>query len=207
MRQYAQQARFYIVMAAAVCILVAAGSALYVSRAEEENRFCTSCHLPQEEEYVQRAAEATAAAIPDLATAHWVRKGINCVGCHRGDQSLPQRVASLGLGAANTVKWLLGNRGAHGNVTVRWLPENACWLCHRAEVEAPGFENHLHNRLQTYNALPQVRRGAANAILCDDCHQTHRENEQLLGFLSEPVVIAECDRCHQTWGKGPRGLR
>jgi hypothetical protein len=198
----------FLFIAALLVIAAGLASATYVSWAEEKDRFCTLCHLPLEDEYVRRAEVATEENAADLASWHFFKEQVNCIGCHRGDGSLPHRAVSLSLGAWNTVKYLTGSDGAQtGSSAVRWLPEASCLRCHREAVEGPGFENHLHNLLAEFNSIEAVRSDPTKAIYCEDCHQAHTESEQLLNFLSEPVVIATCDHCHIVWERGPRGLR
>ncbi len=207
--------------------------AIVVSHLEEDNRFCASCHRPSEVRYVNQAEQATPDYSPNLAAFHYAvtvrgeweeeeddeeefyqspggatRRVVNCVACHRGDQSLRHRAIALTLGARNTVKWLLGDEGtqAVGRSRFDWLPNASCTRCHEEAIDDQDFENHYHFYLPEYNADPVVRADAdANALYCSDCHVSHRDIPQELDFLSEEIVFPACDRCHIVWQRGPQG--
>lgn len=189
-------------------VLLSLAAVAAFSRVEENDAFCTACHLPAEDEYVRRAEAAR--AVPqspvDLASRH-ATEGIPCVGCHRGTQSLSHRAAALGLGAWNAARFLAGNRGGkRSNLTARWLPEASCWTCHQEAIRVEAFEKHFHNMLPEYLALDQVVQNPENRILCGDCHPSHREGEVLIGFIEDAIVFPTCEKCHVVWERGPRGL-
>lgn len=185
----------------------ALGAALAVSRAEEEDPFCASCHLRPEQTYVGRAIAARAGRTVDLAAAH-AAAGISCVGCHRGDQSLPQRALALTLGAWNTARtpFVPPDIPQHP-MRLPALPEAGCWLCHIREPERgglqpgelnpvtiEGFENHFHTDL----LQPDLR----TSVRCVDCHRAHQESLEAF-FTIREIVIPACERCHREVGRGP----
>ncbi|MCS6964280.1 hypothetical protein [Thermoflexus sp.] len=187
--------------------VVALGAALWVSRAEEEDSFCARCHLRPERTYVGRATAARAGRAVDLAAAH-AAAGISCVGCHRGDQSLPQRGLALTLGAWNAVRtpFIPADIPQH---PVRWphLPEAGCWFCHIREPQRGGvepgapnpvtleaFENHFHTDL--------LRADLRTSVRCVDCHRAHQESLEPF-FAIREIVIPACERCHREVGRGP----
>ncbi len=172
---------------------------------EEYDPFCATCHRPQEVTYVNRAQAVRAGEeAVDLASAH-TAVALNCVACHRGSQSLPDRLTALQLGVRNTVAFIAG-RSFGADPRALTLAEVSCLTCHAEVVERPGFENHLHNLLPEFMELPQVQANPANAIRCVDCHVSHEEAPGVPGFVIEEVVLARCEKCHAVWGRGPRGL-
>lgn len=195
-----------IVIVLIVVVMAAAVGVGGVSKLEENDAFCASCHRAPEVAYVSRAAQAVDAPdnAPDLASAH-APVPMRCVDCHRGDGSLFHRGVSLALGARNATLFLLG-RGTEGTTRFLWLPETSCTACHADVWAEEGFEKHFHNLLPEYHALPQVVRAPTNRILCVRCHPAHRPGEALTGFVDEGVVLPVCETCHRVWGKGPQRM-
>lgn len=199
----------------AVAAAMGLSSAVTVSHLEEDNRFCASCHTPLEVLYVRQAAEASPASSPNLAAFHYAMTAhsdrsssgpVNCVACHRGDNGLPHRAAALTLGAANTVKWLLGDDGSDmaGHSRLEWLSNASCGRCHDDAISSREFENHFHFYLPEYNGDLRVRANTANLLYCNDCHVSHRDIPQELDFLADELVFPACQRCHVIWGRGPQ---
>lgn len=198
------------ILLAALLLLVAASAT--VSRLEEDNNFCASCHTPLEVRYVEQAETATTELSPNLAAYHFAatRQGddpVNCVACHRGDNGPAHRAAALGLGGWNTAKWLLGDdgsqAGAHG---VAWLYNAGCDGCHIDALTLDQFENHYHTYLADYHADPKVIESvAANRIQCSDCHLNHVDTYQEFAFLEDGPLYDTCEKCHLVWGRGPQG--
>ncbi len=203
-------------IAAAVALLMTLVSAVTVSHVEENNQFCASCHTPLEVLYVDQAARARPDDSPNLAALHYVvtlqrddrsTQIVNCVACHRGDNSLGHRTVALALGVINTVKWTLGDDGsdAAGQHRFEWLSNAGCSRCHGDALTEREFENHFHYYLSEYNADPGVRANtAANALYCNDCHVSHRDLPKELDFLADEVVFPACKRCHVVWQRGPQ---
>ncbi len=198
----------------AVAVITGLSSAVTVSHLEEDNGFCASCHTPLEALYVRQAAQASPDRSPNLAAFHYAvtardaaSRVVNCVACHRGDNSLPHRAVALTLGATNTVRWLLGDDGSDmaGHSRFEWLSNAGCSGCHREAISPREFANHFHFYLPEYNGDPKVRANAANRLYCNDCHINHRDIPQELDFLADEVVFPACQRCHVVWGRGPQG--
>lgn len=163
--------RFLALGLAGLLGLTLAGGAT-VSRLEEHDPFCASCHRAPEVVYLERSISAAAApdvtGVEDLASYHyWQGDGFRCIDCHRGDDSLPQRLHVLALAARDTVVFLVGEpdnaiekakAAAHGATGKVWLGSaqnnrtldilNAgCRKCHQETLTLVGFENHFHNKL------------------------------------------------------------
>lgn len=185
----------------------ALGAALMISRAEEQDAFCAGCHLRPERTYVGRAAAARGGRAADLAAAH-AAAGVSCVGCHRGDSSLPHRALALALGAWNAARtpFIPPDVPQHP-VRLPGLPEAGCRLCHVREparggvppgqpnpVTREAFENHFHTDL----LRPDLR----TSVRCVDCHPAHRETLEPF-FVIREVVLPACERCHREVGRGP----
>lgn len=206
--------RWAWIITALVGLIALAAPASYVSVTEERNVFCTSCHLKPEQTYYERSLVRSRNDALDLASAH-AAASVDCVGCHRGNQGLRDRIIALGLGSRNTVKFVLGQYDPnHARVAVGFLLTDSCVRCHVAEPErggvrpgevspmvAPGFENHFHTMLFD----PKTK----TSVTCASCHQAHREAFPELQFLDRTkIVLPVCEKCHQETGRGPAsGLR
>jgi hypothetical protein len=163
-------------LAAPMLFAVALITVLALSAVEEQDSFCTGCHLAPETTYVRRATTggeaANASDVFDLASFHyWSARqdgdSFRCIDCHRGDNTVRQRAAVLLLAAADTLTFLRGNADqtvAKGDVPNphatldTWLGPEAfnrrpdilnasCRACHQKTLTLVGFENHFHNRL------------------------------------------------------------
>ena len=201
-------------VALAVWAIAAALPAGYVSRVEERDVFCTSCHLKPEQTFFDRSLVQARHDAADLATAH-AQAGVNCVGCHRGDQALRDRATALALGARNTVKFIAGQYDPdHSQVALPWLVNDGCLRCHITQpalggvkpgqpnpVMAGGFENHFHTLL--------LESKIRTSVTCTSCHPAHLEAFPESQFLDRnKVVLPACERCHQELGRGPaQGLQ
>lgn len=169
--------RFLALGLAGLLGLSLAGGAA-VTQLEEHDPFCASCHRAPEVVYLERSVSAAAAlvassapdvaGVEDLASYHYSQESeFRCIDCHRGDDSLPQRLRVLALAARDTVTFLVGEpdnaiekakTAAHGATSEVWLgsaqynhtPDilNAgCRKCHQETLTLVGFENHFHNKL------------------------------------------------------------
>jgi hypothetical protein len=153
-------------------LLLAVGSAVGVSKLEEQDEFCTSCHRAPEAMYYDRRQAAYTIGdpftLPDLAAFHaWDDPDFRCIDCHRGDDSLAHRGRVLMLAAGDTFTYFAGGgdetveRGSMPAVNpnqATWRgPEHftrtpdvlnaACLKCHQDTLTLVGFENHFHNKL------------------------------------------------------------
>lgn len=201
-------------MALAVLVVVVVFPAGYVSSVEEQNVFCTSCHLKPEQAFFDRALVKARQDAADLATAH-AQAGVNCVGCHRGDQAIRDRATALALGARNTAKFIAGQYDPnHSQVALPWLLDDSCLRCHVTQptrggvkpgqpnpVMVGGFENHFHTLL--FDSKVKT------SVTCTSCHPAHLETFPEVQFLDRNrVVLPACERCHQELGRGPaQGLQ
>jgi hypothetical protein len=195
-----------------IALLLFVAATATVSRLEERNAFCASCHTPLEVLYVDQAETATVDLSPNLAAYHDAvgraeDEPINCVACHRGDNGVAHRAVALGLGGLNTVKWMLGDDGSQaGEHGVSWLYNAGCDGCHLDALAVEGFENHYHTYLAEYHADPAVAADrTANRIQCSDCHLNHVDTYQEFAFLEDGPLFDTCEKCHQVWGRGPQG--
>lgn len=143
-----------------------------ISKLEEHDSFCTSCHTLPEAAYHERAIAALAVSDPfelaDLASYHyWQASDFRCIDCHRGDDSPGHRATVLGLAARDTVTWLTGRanptieKGSIPNLNpnqATWqgpdrynrepdILNAGCLKCHQDTLTLVGFENHFHNKL------------------------------------------------------------
>ncbi len=196
----------------ATLLLLFVAATATVSRVEERNDFCASCHTPLEVLYVDQAESATVDASPNLAAFHFAagqdgEKTVNCVACHRGDNGVAHRTVALGLGGLNALKWILGNDGSQAGMhQVTWLYNAGCDGCHMDALTRPGFENHYHTTLADYHADPDViAQGQAARIQCSDCHLSHTDTFQELAFLADAPLFDTCEKCHRLWHRGPQG--
>ena len=104
--------RLFILLA--LLIMGAAGfaSALYFDRQMRNDSFCISCHAPQHTAYLERSEGAVNGTLaPDLASYHYQQirgtgGNINCIDCHRGDDSLSAHAETIWISARHTVRWL-----------------------------------------------------------------------------------------------------
>ena len=196
--------------ASLVLLIISAGT---VSVAEERDTFCVACHLKPEQAYYDRSRVKSRHAALDLASTHALA-GLNCVGCHRGDQSIRDRAMALALGARNAAKFISGQYDPnHSQVGVPSLLDDGCRRCHVARPElggvksgqanlvtVGGFGNHFHTML--FDAKIKT------SVTCASCHPAHRESFPELQFLDRnKIVLPACERCHREVGQGPvRGL-
>lgn len=142
-------------------LLLATGGGVGASVLEENDEFCTTCHLAPERTYYNRAQFAMdhqEEEIPDLATLHYVEalNNVNydefrCVDCHRGRQRVTDRAAALALGAYDGLVYLTGGGSTidveSGEVHQRWIVNTSCEGCHEDALLVLGFDNHFHNYL------------------------------------------------------------
>ncbi len=209
-------------------------AALVVSRLEESDPFCISCHTLPEVVYYERAQLAKASGEPyqDLSSAHYGGEStFRCIDCHRGNGRLVHRITALSLGARDTVIWLAGRADPAIEKTELVVPElltASCTKCHQEALLEVGFNNHFHNKLPEAAALwragaelrapieapdlPPERleiEAISTDVLCVDCHRAHIHvpGSELQVFLDlTNIVYPACVRCHEQAGHGPLEL-
>jgi hypothetical protein len=216
---------------AGLVIVAAVAAGLIVSRYEEQDPFCTSCHTLPEVTYYDRAQQAKAGSNPyqDLSSAHYGSdNSFRCIDCHRGDAGVLHRVITLSLGARDTAIWLTGQADTtlgKTDLVVPVLLTGGCVKCHEKSLLEVGFNNHFHNKLP--DALRAWRRGgeltrpvdflgaplelmtADTTVLCVDCHRAHIhiDGAELAAYLDlVNDVYPACVRCHEEEGHGPLQL-
>ena len=218
---------------AAAGLVIFAASVLGVSRLEEEDTFCASCHTAPEVEYRNRALRAVAQGLggQDLASAHYnlVESAPRCIDCHRGDAGPIHRATTLTLGARDALIFILGRADPtleKNHTEVPGLLTAGCTKCHTPTLLVAGFENHFHNKLpeafvawKTGSPLtappddPQVDttqlKSYAVTILCVDCHRAHvtvdgAELTQYIDVVN--TVYPVCVDCHRQTEHGPLDL-
>lgn len=218
----------------ALLALPVVGGGLAVSRLEERDPFCISCHTLPEVTYYNRAVEAVTAGEPyaDLSSAHYGSQStFRCIDCHRGNGGLVDRATTLALGARDAAIWLAGRADDTIEKTELVAPgllTAACTKCHAEALLEVGFNNHFHNKLP--EAYRLWRAGAAlmrpieapdlpeealvvepspTGVLCVDCHRAHIHvpGSELQAYLDlANTVYPACVRCHQDAGRGPLEL-
>jgi len=151
--------------AALILLAIGVGTGLRVSRLEEHDSFCTSCHTVPEVTYFERAQAALGGQTPyaDLSSAHYGRApssgeqmAIRCIDCHRGSGSLAHRAVTLSLGARDALIWVTGQSDPtieKSELIVPFLLTAACVECHLDVLLVAGFNNHFHNKLPEAYAL------------------------------------------------------
>ena len=151
----------FLILAGTIFILLSIGGGVGASKLEENDKFCTSCHLAAERTYYNRtqiAQDNRDTAIPDLASFHYVAAldsvsydEFRCVDCHRGRQTILDRTAALALGAYDGLVYVTGGGSASeiekGEVHQPWIINSSCTECHTDTLLVLGFDNHYHNNL------------------------------------------------------------
>lgn len=189
---------------AAVFLALILGSALTVSRFEEQDSFCTSCHTLPEVTYFERAQAALSGETPylDLSSAHYALPGeggeilpMRCIDCHRGNGSLPHRAVTLTLGARDAILWISGQADPaieKTDLEVPFLLTAACVECHQPSLLTVGFNNHFHNRLpEAYGAW---RRGGE--LIQPEGEPGGGESELRIEPVETGVLCVDCHRAH-----------
>jgi len=181
-------------LALGLLVLALAGGVAYATRLEQNDAFCASCHTQPEAMFYERSLRAYEEPV-DLASAHRPDE-VRCIDCH-GGEGLVRRAQVLALAAKDALKFYSGRYQQPAMMAII-LPGTACYKCHREAVDAPGFENHLHNLLYDPEApsLPCVR-----------CHLSHEPADELALFVVEDVALEACEFCHLGMGRGPIGLQ
>jgi hypothetical protein len=193
---------FKFAMMIGLMLLVGGSIGMFtVSRLEESDRFCGSCHMAPERTYYNRTRFALAGSQPveDLASAHYSDEaGFRCIDCHRGDADIPDRAAALMLGASDTALYLFGEpdqtiekmRAANPS-----LINDSCMKCHTGALLVVGFPNHYHNKLPSANAAWQA--GAELSIPLDaPANQVSIYEGAKESGLHPVEVTLLCSDCH-----------
>lgn len=151
----------FLLLVGTILILLSVGGGVGASKVEENDKFCTSCHLAAERTYYNRsqiAQDSRDTTLPDLASFHYVAAldsvsydEFRCVDCHRGRQTILDRGAALALGAYDGLIYATGGGSAteieKGEVHQPWIITSSCVECHTDTLLILGFDNHYHNDL------------------------------------------------------------
>jgi nitrate/TMAO reductase-like tetraheme cytochrome c subunit len=211
---------------------LAVAASLVLSKAEERDAFCISCHTPPEVAYQQRAVEAFSGneAAQDLGSRHYQLDSgeFRCIDCHRGSGTLYHRLVTNALAARDTLIWLTGAADPaleKGTSSVPMLLNAACARCHEETLVLIGFENHFHSYLseayelfeggaelilplgqESSTAQPLAAENPETTVSCVDCHKAHVQvpGAELQGYLDLLMdVYPACETCHIESGRGP----
>jgi len=212
--------------------VLALTASLTLSKLEEKDTFCISCHTIPEVAYHQRALQASGVDDPalDLGSRHYQLDpgGFGCIACHRGAGTLHHRLVTNALAARDTLIWLAGAADPaleKGTSSVPMLLNAACAQCHQETLGVVGFENHFHAYLPEAYALIEGRvdpadpplgdgstlqmpgpEGLTTTVSCVNCHKAHVQvpGAELQGYLDLlKDVYPACETCHLESGLGP----
>lgn len=183
-------------------------SAFGASKLEENDRFCTTCHLAAERTYYNRAQFALdhpEAEISDLASYHYVLAqndplidAFRCIDCHRGRQTVPERTKTLGVGIYDGLLYLLGG-GSPDDVIGREvehttsLIEDGCVNCHGDVLVTLGFNNHYHN----YLPAAEEAFNHTGDLSVEPGTSFEQERRLLLDGVQPKNTDVNCMDCHQ----------
>jgi predicted CXXCH cytochrome family protein len=170
--------------------LIAAAGTGYSINLENHDSFCASCHSQPETKFVDQAK----AASPETLAAFHSGKQTRCIDCHSGAGPLG-RAVGLMQGGQDLVSYVSGKYHNPAIVT-NPIDDGSCLKCHQAVTTGQSFDNHFHVFLSRWQSVD------ANAGRCVDCHNSHTSGKPDQGYMSQPVVEAVCQRCHQTLGGG-----
>lgn len=165
-------------------------------RLEEDDAFCSACHLPSgaplhEEKLADfRARPAISLAVAHAAAGNEARAdgAFRCIDCH-GGTGLAGRARVKLLSARDALVYVTGRFAEPEEM--RWpLRDEDCRRCHTkfasaaSEWEAPNFhELPVHNR--------------ELGVGCVECHLAHeRGGLAERAFVHPRPVRAQCARCH-----------
>lgn len=185
-------------LALGLCLVpVAFGAALY--KKEQDDRFCVSCHL-HDEQFVRFQAKPVA---KDLAGAHHARRSgaVRCIDCHGGAD--PLMVARVwAVAAFDTLKFLAG-RYVEPTRMRQPLRDAECRQCHdpilRVSLEQ---EEAQEGRGDSYHAITEHR---PVRTACIACHTSHTLGEKRLQFIDRRIALPICRTCHEHMGEAPSG--
>ena len=183
---------------AAGALLVIIGLGFFaLSRVEENDAFCASCHSQPEAAYFDRAQ---AVAAIDLASAHAMLAhskpqltNTRCIDCHSGP-GLMGRVSSVSLGARDAIKWFSGTSTQPAQQTTLIADAN-CLKCHADVPNVSNFDQHFHRTLARW------QRADASAGTCVTCHAAHiTGGNSAISFMQQQRTLDVCKHCHVALG-------
>jgi nitrate/TMAO reductase-like tetraheme cytochrome c subunit len=169
---------------------------LVTDRLEQDDAFCTSCHLPsgrplheaKHADFHGREPVSLAWAHADAGNARRADEAFRCIDCHGGVGPLGRtRVKLL---SAKDAFWYAVGRFEEPD-TMHWpLLDADCTRCHASfDAVAPGGSPPLFHELAEHNA--------ALGVACVECHLAHEAGGLVdHHFLHAAHVRAQCARCH-----------
>jgi hypothetical protein len=196
-----------------LCVLALVLPIPVASSLEENDNFCTSCHLAPEETYVARslAAQEEGVVLEDLASGHYHAASLageaafRCIDCHRGDDSFNDRASTLFTGARDALTFLTGGADEtieKAHVGDPDLLERACLKCHVPTLMERGFNNHYHNQ------LPQAKAALEAGAEMSDPEIGLAEGDVFteMGGLETTVTCSSCHLAHPSLPDGEQTL-
>jgi len=193
-----------VLFAAAVAIVSAPLGWWGTDRLEQDDAFCSACHLPSGEPlHAENAADFRARPALSLAVAHAAAGNdartdgaFRCIDCHGGTGFAGRARVKL-LSLRDALVYLGGRfEEPHG---MDWPLQDAdCRRCHASftttDVPQLGAPIQFH-ALAVHNQ--------ELGVACVTCHLAHeRGGLEERNFLHPQPVRAECVRCHPELGEG-----
>lgn len=160
------------------------GGVVVTDRLEEDNTFCTACHLHEKkftEFHPVQGQWVTLAAAHNLEGA----KHVKCIDCHIG-ATITDKIVIKALAARDTVAYVMGAFQEPTHLRYA-LGSRTCLKCHPSGGQNPEQENAFHN------AAPHAKM----PIVCYACHTVHATASVETRFLREATVKPWCHTCHQ----------
>jgi hypothetical protein len=197
--------RSALILAGFILVLLAGVGGVGGTFLEENDKFCTTCHLASERTYYNRSQLAVVhqEQIPDLSSYHYVvalndpqLNEFRCIDCHRGRQIISHRVVALGLGAYDGLVYLTGGGSPdevqRANLHQPWLIEASCINCHSDTILTLGFDNHFHNYLPTIEKAFDLR----GDLFVGEGIEFAEERQLLLDGIQPKETDVTCLTCH-----------
>jgi predicted CXXCH cytochrome family protein len=160
------------------------GGIVITDHLEEDNRFCTACHLHETkftEFHPVQGKQVTLAAAHNLTG----EKNVKCIDCHIG-ATVTDKMVIKAIAARDTVAYFVGAFQEPTHLRYA-LGTRTCLKCHPTGGQNPAQETAFHNASHHTN-MPMV---------CYDCHTVHPTASTETRFLQEPTVKPLCDTCHK----------
>ena len=194
-----------LLLAAALAVVAAPLAWWGTDRLEEDDAFCTACHLPSGTPlHADNAADFAARPALSLAVAHAVAGNearpdgaFRCIDCHGGTGWLGRARVKL-LSARDGLVYLGGRFDEPDGM--RWpLRDEDCRQCHAtfasAAAAVESWETPAFHALSVHNR--------ELGVSCVTCHLAHeRGGITDRNFLHPEPVRAACVRCHPEFEEG-----
>jgi predicted CXXCH cytochrome family protein len=160
------------------------GGIVITDRLEEDNTFCTACHLHEKkftEFHPQQGKQITLAAAHNLEGD----KNVKCIDCHIG-ATVTDKMVIKAIAARDTVAYFVGAFQEPTHLRYA-LGTRTCLKCHLTGGKNPAREDAFHNTPDHAN-MP---------LLCYECHTVHPTASVETRFLREQTVKPLCQDCHK----------